>query len=124
MTPQDKLALTRFSMMAKHIIYDTQRFKHFLNLLGSQAGAIHAVHLVLAIIEKTKPIPLSIVHQLGVNAYLLMVEVAEKVTGHQADPGIVHSVIQTLAGTIDKTHPAPATMPPKGIIGSQMGAAA
>lgn len=120
MTPQDKTLLTQYSNAAKHIIYDRQRFKHFLNLLGTQSGAIHAVHLVLAIIEKTKPIPPSIVHQLGVNIYLLMVDVAEKVTKHQADPGIVHSVITQLRGTINKMHPAPA--PKAGIIANNMGA--
>lgn len=116
--------ITKYTNAAKHVIYDPSRFKHLLGMLGTKAGAIQAVHLVMAIIEKNKPIPPAIAKQLGVNIYLLMVDVAEQVTKHQADPQIVHDVVGQLSGSIDKTHPVPATMPSQGIIGSQMGAAA
>ena len=139
MTPQDKALLTKLTMAAKKIVYDPQRFKIFLKMLGTQAGAVIAVHAVIAVISKATQIPPELLPQLGVNTYLVMVDVAQHVTGHKADPKIVHQVIQAImsqsgqsAAPAAPSAPAapaagqapnpPATMG-QGIIGSQMGAA-
>jgi hypothetical protein len=123
MNPQDKVALTKFTLVAKKIIYDPQRMKMLLQMMGSKLGALHAVHAIIAIIEKNKPIPPAIIQQLGVNAYLIMVDVAQSVTGHKADPKIVHEVMAAIHQTTDQApQPVqPQQIPAQGIIGSRMG---
>lgn len=128
--------LTRLTMVVKKIIYNPERFKIFLKMLGSQHGAVQAVHTVLAIINKKRPIPPELISQLGVNAYLAMVDVAVDLTKHNPDPQIVHNVIQEIISqTFQKDQMAanasqqpsqPASPQPQsqGIIGQKMGAMA
>jgi hypothetical protein len=131
MNPQDQQLLTRLTMAAKKIVYDPQRFKVFLKMLGTKDGAIIAVHTVLAVIQKATQVPPELLPQLGVNTYLIMVDVAQSATGHKADPKIVHDVIQqimsesaTQPASASQPAPSPAqsTPPAQGIIGAQMGA--
>lgn len=140
MNPQDQNTLTRLTMAVKKIVYDPERFNIFLKMLGTQSGALTAVHTVLAVIGKQTQIPPQLMGQLGVNTYLVMVDVAEQVTKHKADPKIVHAVIsqlmhqtnQTLKQSQQTPQQAPQQPPQNanpplgsaGIIGSQMGAAA
>ena len=131
MNPQDTQLLTKLTLAVKKIVYDPQRFKTFLGMLGSKEGAITAVHTILALIQHEVQVPPALLPQLGVNAYLIMVEVAEHVTGHKADPHIVHDVVQMVmqgaASQPDQgASPNPAQTPNQpigsGIIGNQMGA--
>ena len=73
LNPQDKDALSRYTMAAKKIIYDAGRMEQFMQMLGSKAGALQAVHAVMSIIEKNRPIPPNMAPLLGVNIYMLMV---------------------------------------------------
>jgi hypothetical protein len=111
--PQDKTALDKFTMVAKKIIYEPARMKTFLKMLGSKEGALTAVHTVVAAIEKLKPIPPQIRSYLGVNAYMIMVDVAQEVTGAQADPGIVKEVVGNI---ISETQGAPAPQGQPGML--------
>ena len=131
MTPQDQQLLTKLTLAVKKIVYDPARFKTFLKMLGTKDGAIVAVHTILAVIGKATQIPPQLMSQLGVNAYLIMVDVAQQATGHKADPQIVHQVIQqimsesaTQPSAPSQPAPAPAQSAPapQGIIGAQMGA--
>lgn len=137
MTPQDQQLLKKLTMAIKKIVYDPSRFKSFLKMLGTKDGAIVAVHTVVAVLQKSTQVPPQLVAQLGVNAYLIMVDVAQEVTGHKADPKIVHDVIQQImsesanqSGPNAQNQPQPnslpaqSNVPPQGIIGQQMGAAA
>lgn len=135
MSPQDQHILTRLTMVAKKIVYDPARFKVFLQMLGTQHGALTAVHTVLAAISHHTQIPPELVGQLGVNTYLVMVDVAQQTTHHKADPKIVHEVVQQImaqsgqggpvGGADGSAQATPAPQPPaapQGILGSQMGA--
>ncbi len=124
MSPQDQQALVGFTRAAKKIIFDADRFKVLLQMMGTKVGAVHAVQAVLAGIDHHKPIPGNIVHQLAANVYLIMVELAQDSTGHKADKGIVHDVLAALKATTDLSHPAQPMQPaqPQGIIASRMGA--
>lgn len=88
--------LTKFTNAAKHIIYNPQRMKAFLGMLKSKEGAVQAVHTVIGAIEKSKPVPAEILPMLMVNTYLVMVDVAQEVTGAKADPNIVREVVGLL----------------------------
>lgn len=129
MQPKNDL-LSRLTLIVKKIVYDPQRFKIFLKMLGTQQGALQAVHTVLAIIQKQTQVPEQLLPQLGVNAYLIMVDVAQQTTGHKADPMIVHQVVQAIMKSTTQpaapSQPAPAPAQsapaPQGIIGAQMGA--
>jgi hypothetical protein len=122
--PQSKEVLTKFSMVAKKIIYDPERMKQFMQMLGSTQGALAAVQTVMAVIEKQRPIPPEIAPYLGVNIYMIMVDVAQEVTQHKPSPEIIKGVIETIMKTVQQSHgqqqAAPAQSPPQGIIGSQM----
>lgn len=104
---QDKDALSRYTMVAKKIIYDAERMKQFMQMLGSKAGALQAVHAVMSIIEKNRPIPPNMAPLLGVNIYMLMVDVAQQSTGHQPDPAILKEVIGQIVSTIGRAQSRP-----------------
>jgi hypothetical protein len=91
-SPQDKSVLAKFSLVAQKIIYEPKRFKQFLQMMGTKEGAVQAVHTVIAAIEQIKPIPPQVRPYLGVNTYMLMIDVAQEVTGAQPDPAIVKEV--------------------------------
>lgn len=91
--PQDKTTLQKFTLVAKKIIYEPARMKAFMKMLGSKEGAVQAVHTVIAAIEQFKPIPPQIKALLGVNVYLIMVDVAQEVTNLQPDPQIIKEVV-------------------------------
>ena len=107
LNPQDKDALTRYTMVAKKIIYDAERMKQFMQMLGSKAGALQAVHAVMSIIEKNRPIPPNMAPLLGVNIYMLMVDVAQQATQHQPDPAIIQEVIGQIVSTIGQGQSEP-----------------
>lgn len=120
MHPQNDL-LTKFTALAKNIIYNADRMKKFMGMMGTPEGAVIAVHTVLGTIEQAKPVPPEIAKNLGVNAYLIMVDMAQNVTGKQASPDVMKKVIGTILTEVNQTHgqsaPAPqAPAQPMGII--------
>ena len=78
-----------------------------MQMLGSKAGALQAVHAVMSIIEKNRPIPPNMAPLLGVNIYMLMVDVAQQVTQHQPDPAIIQEVIGQIVSTIGRAQSGP-----------------
>lgn len=134
--PESKDSLSKYTMLAKKVIYKPERMKIFMNLLGSPQGAISAVQSVLAVLNKGRPIPPSVVPLLAVNCYLVMVDIAQAATKVKPDPGVMKSVIASIMDkvkTVDASQAAPeqppAQMPPqpaaqqpqRGIIASRQG---
>lgn len=108
MNPQDKTLLSKYTMVAKKIIYEPARMKTFMKMLGSKEGALTAVQTVVAAIDKLKPVPPQIMPLLGVNAYMLMVDVAQEVTGMKPNPAIIKEVIGTIMTEVGgQAAPAP-----------------
>ncbi len=91
MHPQNSL-LTKYTLLIKHILYEPKRMQALIHMLGSPEGAVVAVHTILGAIEQAKPIPVSLVHQLAFNAYVLLVDAAQRVTGKKATPELMHRV--------------------------------
>lgn len=125
MHPQQDL-LTKYTLLAKHVIYDPRRMSVFAKMLGTPDGAVVAVKTVMGAIEQAKPIPPTLARQLAVNCYLIMVDVMQNATKKQASPDRMKQVISTLLSATDLTHPnqpqqasqQPAT---QGIIGAAQG---
>lgn len=133
MNPQDMELLKKYTAVAKKIIFESERFKKFLQMLGSPEGALQAVSTVLSAIEKHKPVPPQIKTQLAVNAYLVMVELARDVTGHAPDANIMKRVMESIKASMGQSEEMgePTQEPPAqeamelahGLIGQKMGLA-
>lgn len=120
MDPQRKQTLTSFTTAAKAVIYNTKRMQGLLPMMSTPDGAIQAVQTIVGAIEQKKPVPPDIAPLLGVNIYMLMVDMAHKVTGENPDPGIVKTVMGRILATMNQSHRTkPAAPPPAGIIGQQ-----
>ena len=52
LNPADQSLLSKFTTVAKKIIYNPERMKQFLKMLGSKEGAVTAVQTVVAAIDK------------------------------------------------------------------------
>ena len=100
MDPQRKNTLRQFTTAAKAIIYDAGRMRQFLQMMDTKTGAIQAIQTVIGVIEQKKPVPPDILPFLGVNIYMLMVDVASEATGAAPDPEIVKGVIVEILATL------------------------
>lgn len=122
--PEQKTALAQFTVAAKAIIFNADRFKPLLKLMDTKSGAIQAVKAVMSGIEQKKPIPRDIAMLLAINIYVLMVDMAQDATGMKADKKIVQGVIGALMDSAlntkaSKPRPAPQQAPqqaPAGLI--------
>lgn len=104
--------LTKYTQVAKKIIYNPERMRSFMKMLDSKEGALQAVQTVVAAIDKLKPVPPQLMPLLGVNCYMLMVDVAQEVTGFDPDPAILQEVagqiLQAFGGQEDPEEPGDA----------------
>lgn len=129
MDPQRKQTLTSFTTAAKAVIYDTKRMQGLLPMMDTPEGAIQAVQTIVGAIEQKKPVPPDIAPLLGVNVYMLMVDMAKEITGMEPDAGIVKGVVGEILATMAQSHgrqgqmaqpggqpgqAAPAQQPPQG----------
>lgn len=122
--------LTKYTLLAKHVIYDPKRMAVLANMLNTPDGAVLAVKTVMGAIEQAKPIPPQLAKSLAVNCYLIMVEVMQDATKKEASPNVMKKVIGTILMATDLTHPeqaaTDATHPvqqsaPQGIINQAQG---
>lgn len=108
--PQQDL-LTKFTTLAKTVVYNEDRMRKFMTMLGTPDGAVIAVQTVLGAIEQAKPVPPEIAKSLGVNVYLLLVDMAQEITDKKASPDIMKKVIGMILDGISKTHGGPQQAP-------------
>jgi len=94
--PESKDILMKLTMIAKMIVYDTERMKTFTKLVSDPDGAITAVKAVTAVIRQKKSIPADIAPLLDVNIYVLIVDLAQDATGAKANPEFMAQVIASL----------------------------
>lgn len=107
MDPQRKGALMQYTTAAKSIIFDANRMREFLPMMDTKSGAIQAVQTVVSVIEQKKPVPPDIAPLLGVNVYMLMVDMAREITGMEPDPEIVKRVVGEILATMAQSHSQP-----------------
>jgi hypothetical protein len=104
MDPQNKDRLMQFTTAVKAIIYNPDRMRQFLPLMGTKEGAVQAVQTIMGVIEQKKPIPPDMAPLLGVNTYMLLVDVAQEILDKKPNPEIVRAVIGTIMQTIGQSH--------------------
>lgn len=85
--------LAKLTMIAKKVIYHPQRMESFLKMLRTKEGAVQAAMAVVAAVDKLSPVPPQVVPQLAVTAYMLIVDVAQEVTGAKPDSKIMSAVL-------------------------------
>jgi hypothetical protein len=93
MTPETKSELSKFTTAAKLVIFNPERMRQFLPMLESTDGAIQAVQTIIGAIEQKKQVPPDVAPLLGVNVYLLLVDMAKEITGQAPDPQVVKDVV-------------------------------
>lgn len=130
MNPQDKGVLEKYTKVAKKIVYNPERMKKFMRMLGTKEGAVTAVQTVVAAIDKLKPIPPQVLPMVAINTYMIMVDLAQDATGIKASPKILNEVIglilQTAQGMTQQAQdqgPAPEAQP-QGMLAQMQGAPA
>jgi len=104
MQEQTKSQLMVFTTLARAIVENAERMQTFLPMMDSPEGVIQAVQSVIGAIEQKKPVPPDVVPLLGVNIYMLMVDMAHNATGEDPDPDIVKSVIGQILATFRRSH--------------------
>lgn len=129
--PESKDSLSKYTMLAKKVIYKPERMKIFMQMLGSPEGAISAVQSVLAVLNKGRPIPPNVAPLLAVNCYLVMVDIAQASTKHPPDAGIMKAVIAQIMDNVKQVAAPeqPTAQPPQpsqqgGLMASMKGATA
>lgn len=98
MQPQGQLAL--YTEIAKKVIYNGDRIKHFAKMMGTEQGAVTAAQTVVAAIDKVKPVPPEIAQLLAINAYMLIVDVLQEATHIKPDNAIMKRVVADILSSV------------------------
>jgi len=102
--PQSKDLLAKLTVVAKKIVYNPERMRKFMSMMGTPNGAITAVQSVISVIEQKTDVPPQILPLLGRNVYMVMVDVAQAATKLQPDPGIMKAVIAKILQQVPAAH--------------------
>jgi len=110
--------LATLTKVAAKIVLNPKRMETFMKLLNSKDGAVQAALSVVAAVDQLSKVPPEIQPQLAVNAYMLMVEVAQAATGMKPDPKIMTEVIRSILtatggpkNAVERTAQPPAPAP-------------
>ena len=119
--PQSKDLLAKLTVVAKKIVYNPERMKQFMQMMGTPDGAITAVQSVISVIEQKTDIPPNILPLLGINIYMVMVDVAQAATKLQPDAGIMKAVIAKILQQVPSAQQNMEKDQPQGIVAPNMG---
>jgi len=106
--------LSKLLAIAKMAVYDKKRAAQYLPMLDTQLGAVTAVMGVLAAMQMKTKIPHQVAGMLGVNIYLMMVDVAMAASGVKPDIAIMKATMSALMDKLAKgagQQPAPVAQP-------------
>lgn len=92
--------IAMYTKIAQKAIYNPQRMKTLMGMLDSPEGAVRAVMSIVAGIDKLKPIPPEIMPQVAINAYMIMVDVAQEATGLKPDPKLMVEVTRKIVDAV------------------------
>lgn len=111
MNPEKKDQLTKLTAIAKAIVYEPNRMRQFIKMLGTPEGAVTAVKTVLGGIEQKMQIPPDVAPLLAVNAYMIMVDVAQEVVQAKPAPEVMKKVIGMILKEIMAAYAQPKAAP-------------
>ena len=95
-----KSQLSKYTQAVKAIIYNADRMRQLAPMLDTRDGAVKAVLAILGAIEQKKPIPADIKTLLGINAYILMVDMLQEIHGQKPDNKAVSQTILAIIKTV------------------------
>jgi hypothetical protein len=102
LNPERKSLLNKYTKAVKAIVYDANRMRQLAPMLDTRDGSIKAVMSILGAIEQTKPIPPDIKTLLGINTYILMVDLLQEIHGQKPDNQAVSQTILALVKTLSQ----------------------
>lgn len=108
MTPEVKNQLMKLTMAAKAVIYEPTRLQELLRLLATKEGAVTAAKTVVGAVESRMAVPPKLAAMLAVNAYMLLVDVAQEVTKKKPSPQVIKEVIGMIVSDLMGQAKAPA----------------
>jgi hypothetical protein len=111
MNPQIKDRLVKLTSAAKAVIYEPKRMMAFLQLMGTKEGALTAVRTVMAAIENKTQIDAPVKPLLGVNIYMVMVDVAQEVLQKKPSARVIKEVVDMILKDLG-AESAPSKAPP------------
>lgn len=108
LNPERKSQLDKYTKAVKAIIYDANRMRQLMPMLDTRDGAVKAVSAIIGAIEQKSAVPVDIKTLLAVNAYVLMVDMAQEIYGEKPDMAMVS---QTLMAVVKSVAPTKQTEP-------------
>ncbi len=102
LNPERKSLLDKFTKAVKAIIYDANRMRQLAPMLDTRDGSIKAVVSILGAIEQKRQIPPDIKTLLGINAYVLMVDMLQEIHGQKPDNQAVSQTILALVKALSQ----------------------
>lgn len=107
----DKSLLTKYTQVAKKIIYNPERVKVLAKMMDHPEGLPQVVLTVMGGIEHLKPVPPNIRPMLAANITMVVLDLAQEVTGQQFGPDVVMKAVVESIKTVmsgDQQQQAPA----------------
>jgi hypothetical protein len=108
MNPERKTLLSKYTTAVKHIIYDAGRMRELAPMLDTRDGAVKAVIAIFGAIEQKRQIPPDIKTLLGINAYILMVDMLQEIHGQKPDNQAVSQTILAIVKALSQPKQSPA----------------
>lgn len=91
-----KNLLEKYTLLARDFIYNPERMREFLKMMGSKQGTVIAVQTVMEAIHAKREVPPDISPLLAINIYMTLVDQAQLITGRKIDPRIIDEVVTML----------------------------
>lgn len=102
LNPERKSQLDKYTEAVKAIIYDANRMRELMPMLDTRDGAVKAVSAVIGVIEQKAAIPADIKTLLAVNAYVLMVDMAQEIYGEKPDMAMVSQTLMAVVKSVSQ----------------------
>lgn len=123
-SPQDKSLLTKFTLLAKKIMYDPDRARSIAKIMDTKDGVVQATMTVLGAVENAKQVPPNIRQHLAVNILITLLDMAEEVMDIELPQGALMGFIGKVVAEVGKgnqpdAQPEQPQQSPQGLIQSQ-----
>ena len=91
-----KNLLEKYTLLARDFIYNPERMREFLKMLGNKHGTVVAVQTVMDAIHAKREVPPEISPLLAINIYMTLVDQMQLISGKKVDPKLIDEVVTML----------------------------
>ena len=91
-----KNLLEKYTLLARDFIYNPERMREFLKMLGNKQGTVVAVQTVMDAIHAKREVPPEISPLLAINIYMTLVDQMQLISGKKVDPKLIDEVVTML----------------------------